>query len=345
MESPNTQPTGSGTGNETLDYDLPSTSLLASSDILPLNSKAAEVRLPVFDERRPCKDASEQDNPGLLLPESGQHFPITPRSSSSTSSFLASPTLSFSSDQADVNDNLSLSSTELSLKDPKSSPPNISHSDDNTLSDEARHDLKSDCKDSDIRGLRIRGRRDLRNEGFRLARQRYRFEKASKRHHEQQASELSRPGDRGNAITSTSNPHTLRQSKPTSSIESTVSSTGKPIVRLPSQSTMSPPMQSSGRGAGSRGSSSLFGRGGRSYQRLSSRPLDNGPYPFIPSSHTYHPEWKTWQEVSVKIQDLPATTSTRDLYRCFSRQGNIVRIELHENPRGQREGKASVRFR
>ena len=62
-------------------------------------------------------------------------------------------------------------------------------------------------------------------------------------------------------------------------------------------------------------------------------------------NHINQAEWTTWQELSIKISDLPASTTTRDLWRCFNGQGNIIKIELYENQRGQRDGKATVRFR
>lgn len=58
-----------------------------------------------------------------------------------------------------------------------------------------------------------------------------------------------------------------------------------------------------------------------------------------------HNDWNRWAELSVTVFDLPPTTTTRDLYQCFSREGNVVMIELYENARGEREGKGVVRFK
>ncbi len=56
-------------------------------------------------------------------------------------------------------------------------------------------------------------------------------------------------------------------------------------------------------------------------------------------------DWTKWVELGLKISGLPRSTTTRDLYRCFSKEGNIVLIELYENTRSEREGTACVRFR
>ena len=56
-------------------------------------------------------------------------------------------------------------------------------------------------------------------------------------------------------------------------------------------------------------------------------------------------DWTKWVELGLKISGLPSSTTTRDLYRCFSKEGNIVLIELYENTRSEREGTACVRFR
>ena len=54
--------------------------------------------------------------------------------------------------------------------------------------------------------------------------------------------------------------------------------------------------------------------------------------------------WRTWKEVSVKIHDIPAETTTKDLYLCFSKEGTLISIDLHENARGEREGRATIKF-
>jgi len=56
-------------------------------------------------------------------------------------------------------------------------------------------------------------------------------------------------------------------------------------------------------------------------------------------------DWASWPEVQVKIFGLTANITTSDLWRCFSKEGTIVTIELFEDSTGARDGKALVRFR
>ena len=67
--------------------------------------------------------------------------------------------------------------------------------------------------------------------------------------------------------------------------------------------------------------------------------------PAFRSSGRLEDDWTKWVELGLKISGLPPSTTTRDLYRWFSKEGNIVFIELYENTRSQREGTACVRFR
>lgn len=55
--------------------------------------------------------------------------------------------------------------------------------------------------------------------------------------------------------------------------------------------------------------------------------------------------WASWPEVQVKIFGLTANITTSDLWKCFSKEGTIVTIELFEDRTGARDGKALVRFR
>ena len=56
-------------------------------------------------------------------------------------------------------------------------------------------------------------------------------------------------------------------------------------------------------------------------------------------------DWASWPEVRVKIFGLTADITTSDLWRCFSKEGKLVTIELFEDSRGTRDGKGQVRFR
>ena len=84
------------------------------------------------------------------------------------------------------------------------------------------------------------------------------------------------------------------------------------------------------------------------YKRSHSRPHHNQDYVVRPAfgfSRRVQDDWTKWVELGLKISGLPPSTTTRDLYRCFSKEGNIVLIELYENTRSEREGTACVRFR
>ena len=67
--------------------------------------------------------------------------------------------------------------------------------------------------------------------------------------------------------------------------------------------------------------------------------------PALGFGHRAQNDWTKWVELGLKISGLPPSTTTRDLYQCFSKEGNIVLIELYENTRSEREGTACVRFR
>jgi RNA-dependent RNA polymerase len=54
--------------------------------------------------------------------------------------------------------------------------------------------------------------------------------------------------------------------------------------------------------------------------------------------------WQYWPELTVRVQNLPPTITTSDLWRRFEQEGNIVFIELYENRQGIRDGNAKIRF-
>ena len=84
------------------------------------------------------------------------------------------------------------------------------------------------------------------------------------------------------------------------------------------------------------------------FKHSHSRPRHNQDHvmrPAFRSSRRLEDDWTKWVELGLKISGLPPSTTTRDLYRCFSKEGNIVLIELYENTRSEREGTACVRFR
>ena len=56
-------------------------------------------------------------------------------------------------------------------------------------------------------------------------------------------------------------------------------------------------------------------------------------------------DWSSWQEVRVRIFGLTPNITTSDLWRCFSKQGTVISVELYEDSRGTRDGKGVVRLR
>ena len=84
------------------------------------------------------------------------------------------------------------------------------------------------------------------------------------------------------------------------------------------------------------------------YKHSRSRPPHNQNHvkrPAFGFNRKVQDDWTKWVELGLKISGLPPSTTTRDLYRCFSKEGNVVLIELYENTRSEREGTACVRFR
>lgn len=67
--------------------------------------------------------------------------------------------------------------------------------------------------------------------------------------------------------------------------------------------------------------------------------------PALRFSRGVEDDWTKWVELGIRISGLPPSATTRDLYRCFSKEGNIVLVELYENTRNERQGTACVRFR
>ena len=84
------------------------------------------------------------------------------------------------------------------------------------------------------------------------------------------------------------------------------------------------------------------------FKHSHSRPRGNQDHvmrPALSFSRRVEDDWTKWVELGLRISGLPPSATTRDLYRCFSEEGNIVLIELYENTRNERQGTACVRFR
>lgn len=54
-------------------------------------------------------------------------------------------------------------------------------------------------------------------------------------------------------------------------------------------------------------------------------------------------QWKKWQEVKIKIQGLPRSVTTMDIYKMLKGEGEITRIDIDRNPGAI--GRAWVTFR
>lgn len=52
--------------------------------------------------------------------------------------------------------------------------------------------------------------------------------------------------------------------------------------------------------------------------------------------------WRNWAEVTVKINGLPPDAQTIDVFHMCKDEGNIIRINLFEDRRGERTGDAEV---
>ena len=84
------------------------------------------------------------------------------------------------------------------------------------------------------------------------------------------------------------------------------------------------------------------------FRHSHSRPRGNQDHvmrPALSFIRRVEDDWTKWVELGLRISGLPPSATTRDLYRCFSEEGNIVLIELYENTRNERQGTACVRFR
>ena len=284
----------------------------------------AAVRLPNVDERLPLeKCASELE----VAPESDQQSSYTPPWSSASSSS------SFEQNQQSIE-----SSSRNREQNANESPRNLFP-----------------------RGSRGRG--DHRNKGIKAVKLRYQQEKIAR----QQAVEAAyiTSGGTVQSNIATSDPVGPPTSMYSFSSTSWARRKGpQPVVRLPQQQSFEPHrMESTSNNSHSPlvpqhplphervdnipNPLSSYGRSDNTLQRSPLRPC----YSQRPSNQAgayrrpNHNDWNRWAELSVKVFDLPPTTTTRDLYQCFSREGNVVMIELYENARGEREGKGVVRFK
>ena len=55
--------------------------------------------------------------------------------------------------------------------------------------------------------------------------------------------------------------------------------------------------------------------------------------------------WANDEQVFIKVCDLPDDSTTQDVWAAFKQEGHIAHIRLHENARGFRDGRATIKFR
>lgn len=290
-----------------VDYNS-STGDTESLETSSLFRPTSEVRLPIEDHRRPGTSVQASDH-------STSH---SPRSISATSSLPASPILLSSSDQIDHREQVPFAPLDNKVTDRRrntSTPDNKRDGtltvkpDKNTSSPELRNDLKVSIGADTAHRLQRSSRKDPADQGMEAARRRF-LEDKSKRLLEVQRAEGAQK---------------LHQNSP-----------------LPRKPGPKNPRQPSAMSGYIPPHSRSLGRSGRS----TTRPTNSMPYyPNMANANFRTNDWRMWQDVGVKVFDIPVTTTTRDLYLSFSKEGTIIAIDLYEDTRGQREGKACVKFR
>ena len=210
-----------------------------------------------------------------------------------------------------------------------------------------------------------RGRGDPRNAGIRAAKLRYQQEKLARQEAAEKAHKASGVVPHASVATSSGSGSPPRSMDSLASTSSARKAGSQPVVRLPKQTSsapyrMEPPSQNPSSSFlshhttpnkaidGVHNQSSFNCAPDQSYHRPPPRPFDGQYYASNRAIHfgrAAQDDWTQWPELSLKISDLPPATTTRDIYKHFSQEGNVVVIELFENSRGERDGKAVVRFR
>ena len=62
-------------------------------------------------------------------------------------------------------------------------------------------------------------------------------------------------------------------------------------------------------------------------------------------THPNEVEWRAWQELSIKMFELPQHINTKELRECFEKEGTVISVEIFENSRNERHGGGRIRFR
>lgn len=55
-------------------------------------------------------------------------------------------------------------------------------------------------------------------------------------------------------------------------------------------------------------------------------------------------EWETWPVMTFEVRNLPRDITTFQLYTTFEKHGSISRIEIYEDPQGNKKGNARLVF-
>ena len=195
---------------------------------------------------------------------------------------------------------------------------------------------------------RTRGRGDSRNVMMRQARLRYEQEKLAIQEQHQQ-----KPAGSIDVIPKNL-PTEVRRGSPVAGT-TTIQRANFNVQHHSAHQSFRPtnvprPFQSSPNPAGIHESRSAVGRTDNVYPRLHSsahKPKGSFHYPQpLSSSVVRHQDgWSSWLELRVKVFGLPTTVTTLDLWQCFSKEGIIDAVEIFEDGKGTRDGKASVRYR
>ena len=308
-------------------------------------AEAPEVRLPAVDGRRPPNQGARSVKTVNAQSESTSHSSFASRASSPLSSLRGSRTLLSSSGQSTVRDSLPFSYLDThytSSVSPRLNQQRISDEEsespvykNNFFPGQASIHQCASLTGTLPRSSKFHGERAPRNKITVAAKLELKQEEATKQPAGQRDKEEYQRSGAGPPM----NPSTPRQSKHITKITTPLTDE-KPAVKLPQQHQMSSPnMKPVERPNQGHSQSALDYRRDSTLLQSLHRPSNASCFA---SSQA---EWKTWQELTVKISDLPVSATTRDLWRCFSGEGTITMIEFYENQRGQREGRASIRFR
>lgn len=294
-------------------------SLPQISDSLESEYNRIAVRLPSMDKRKPLeKDAKD--------------FMVNSNSDQQQQSFLNS-----TSSSSGFFDHIT---TKVSL------PP----------SRQIQHVQKSHETSSSV-GPHGRGR----NQGIRAARQRFLLGTIAKQQEAKAVSEVHKALKAGNQTSEMSSKSSapLLNRQDASNSSSSVSSTSQSLAQQ--KAAPQTVVLLSPRSLYAQNQTSFSNTPDALYNQSSSHSRPNStfqpPLPQRPNdslylssamtgyNHRVQNDWANGEHLFIKVFDLPDNTTTRDLWTAFKHEGYISYIQLYENAKGYRDGKASVKFR